>query len=49
MFLVFGGFTIAAGVLLAVTVVVLLAEARRKELATLRPSASPVPTREVLL
>lgn len=36
MFLVFGGFTIAAGVLLAVTVVVLLAEARRKELATLR-------------
>ncbi len=36
MFLVFGGFTIAAGVLLAVTVVVLLAEARRRELATLR-------------
>ena len=36
MFLVFGGFTVAAGVLLAVTVVVLLAEARRQELATLR-------------
>jgi len=36
MFLVFGGFTIAAGTLLAVTVVVLLIEARRRDLATLR-------------
>jgi putative ABC transport system permease protein len=36
MFLVFGGFTIAAGTLLAITVVVLLVEARRRDLATLR-------------
>lgn len=36
MFLVFGGFTIAAGTLLAVTVIVLLVEARRRDMATLR-------------
>tara|TARA_B110001452_G_scaffold166107_1_gene138631 strand:+ start:135 stop:4736 length:4602 start_codon:yes stop_codon:yes gene_type:complete len=36
MFLVFGSFTIAAGVLLVLTIVLMLAEARRSELGTLR-------------
>ena len=36
MFLVFGTFTIAAGVLLSLTIIMLLADVRRKELATAR-------------
>jgi putative ABC transport system permease protein len=36
MFLVFGSFTIAAGVLLVLTIVLMLAEARRSEFGTLR-------------
>ena len=36
MFLVFGTFTIAAGVLLVLTIVLMLAEARRSELGVLR-------------
>ena len=36
MFLVFGTFTIAAGVLLVLTIVMMLAEARRSELGTMR-------------
>jgi putative ABC transport system permease protein len=36
MFLVFGSFTIAAGVLLSLTIIMLLADVRRKELATAR-------------
>ena len=36
MFLVFGTFTIAAGILLVLTIVMMLAEARRSELGTMR-------------
>ena len=36
MFLVFGTFTIAAGVLLSLTIIMLLADVRRTELATVR-------------
>ena len=36
MFLVFGTFTIAAGVLLSLTIIMLLADVRRKELASMR-------------
>ena len=36
MFLVFGTFTIAAGSLLSLTIIMLLADVRRKELATVR-------------
>ncbi len=36
MFLVFGTFTIVAGILLVLTIVIMLAEARRSELGTLR-------------
>ena len=36
MFLVFGTFTIVAGILLVLTIVIMLAESRRSELGTMR-------------